>query len=133
MRVAIEPFLDEHARFDRWARRLSLGDSAFRSREALEEAAFAPLRERRRVVAAWLQRVGPDPLELRYPGDAPALPGDGWVRVRTESHGEVRAQRRELTVGESRRRLTLIRRSEPAPGGATLHVTMGFSAASEEP
>ena len=126
MQEEIAPHLEELARFDRWARRLSLADSAFRSEDALEEAAFAPLRRRPRVVAAWLERVGPDARALRHPHDAPALPEDGWVTVRTEALGELVAQRRAMTVGGREAPVTLIRRSRDAPGGAVLHVTMAF-------
>lgn len=128
LRTDVEPFLDEHARFDAWARRLDLAESAFRSREALVEAAFAPLRERPRVVAAWLVREGPGPTELRYPPGAPSLPADGWVRVALPDHplDEVHAQRCRLPVGEEDRELLLIRRSRVASGGATLHVTTAY-------
>ncbi len=129
MRMAIEPYLEEHARFDRWARRLSLGDGAFRSQAALQEAAFAPLRERGRARAGWLVREGPDAQELRYPEGAPPLPEAGWVRVRTDEHGEVAGRRATLELEGEPRELTLVRRSRPAPGGATLHVTLGFPVA----
>lgn len=123
----IEPWLDEHARYDRWARRLGLADSAFRSRDALREAAFAPLRGRSQVRAAWLVREGPDGAELRYPDGAPALPTEGWVRVRTDHElGEVHAQQVPMTLGGEERTVTLIRRSRPAPGDAILHVTLAF-------
>ena len=124
----IEPFLDEFARYDRWARRLGLADSAFHSREGLREAAFAPLRRRRRVVAAWLERLGPDATELRYPDGAPSLPEGGWVRVVLPEHElhEVEAQRCSLTSSSGARDSTLIRRSRPAPGDATLRVTLAF-------
>ncbi len=128
LRTDIEPFLDEHARYDAWARRLDLAESAFRSREALVEAAFAPLRDRPRVAAAWLVREGPGATELRYPPDAPTLPADGWVRVLLPDHPleEVHAQRRRLRVGAEDRELVLIRRSRPASDDATLHVTLAF-------
>lgn len=124
MRAVIEPCLSEVATYDRWARRLGLADAAFRSEEALREAAFAPLQRQRLIAAAWLERDGPDRRVLRHPSDAPALPSDGWVRVVTEDLGELRAQTRDLRIGEGERRFALIRRSRPAPGGATLHVTL---------
>jgi hypothetical protein len=127
MRDAIEPYLGEVATYDRWARRLGLADAAFRSEEALREAAFAPLRRQRRVAAAWLEREGPDARELSHPAGAPALPEDGWVRVVTEDLGELHAQRRHLRIGEREREFTLIRRRRPAPGGATLHVTLALA------
>ncbi|MCB9592954.1 MAG: hypothetical protein H6719_09505 [Sandaracinaceae bacterium] len=128
LRTDIEPFLDEVARFDAWARRMDLAESAFRSREAMAEAAFAPIRDRPRIVAAWLVREGPGAMELRHPADAPTLPEDGWVRVLLPDHplDEVTAQRRELRVGAEARQLVLIRRSRPAPDRATLHVTLAF-------
>ncbi|MCA9610141.1 MAG: hypothetical protein KC619_31305 [Myxococcales bacterium] len=128
LRTDIEPFLDEHARFDAWARRLDLAESAFRSREALVEAAFAPLRERPRVVAAWLIREGPGATELRYPPGGPSLPDDGWVRVVLPDHplDEVQAQRCSLHVGDEDRPLVLVRRTRPATGGAMLSVTTAY-------
>lgn len=130
LRPELEPLLDEHARYDRWARRLSLGNSAFRSPEALYEAAFAPLRGRSQVLAAWLEREGPDATDLRYPEGLPAAPTDGWVRVVTDHElGEVHGQRTSLSLGGEAQTVLLIRRSRPAPGGATLHVTLAFPAA----
>ena len=128
LRTDIEPFLDEHARFDRWARRMEIAESAFSSREALQEAAFAPLRDRRRVIAAWLVREGPDATELRYPEGAPPLPEDGWVRVRLPEHAleEVYAQRTSLQIGGEARSLILMRRTQPAPSRGILHVTLAF-------
>lgn len=128
MRPQIEPFLDEFARYDRWARRLGLADSAFHSLEGLREAAFAPLRRRPQVVGAWLERLGVDATELRYPDGAPALPEEGWVRVMLADHGleEVEAQRSSLTFSSEARAVTLIRRSRPAPGEAVLRVTLAF-------
>jgi hypothetical protein len=124
----IEPFLDDFASFDRWARRFGLADSAFHSREALREAAFSPLYDERRVMGAWLVREGPDATELRYPDGAPSLPEDGWVRVALAEHelAELYAQRRSMTFAGEAREVTLIRRSRPAPGDATLHVVMAF-------
>lgn len=124
----VEPFLDDFANFDRWARRFGLADSAFHSPDALREASFAPLREQRRVVGAWLVREGPDATELRYPDGAPSLPEDGWVRVvlSTSELTEVYAQRCSMTFAGEAREVTLIRRSRPAPGDAMLHVVMAF-------
>jgi len=128
VRTEIEPFLDEHARYDRWARRLEIAEAGFRSREALREAAFAPLRDRGRVVVAWLTREGPDATELRYPQSAPGVPEGEWVRVLLPEHEleEVTARRATLTIAGEERELLLIRRSRPAPGDAVLHVTLGF-------
>lgn len=131
MREAIDPYLDELAAYDRWARRLGLADSAFHSEEALREAAFAPLRRERRVHVAWLTREGPDARRLRYPDNAPPCPEDGWVRVVTEPLGELKAQQRTMTIDGEARALTLIRRTRPAPGEGTLHVTMGFGSTVE--
>jgi hypothetical protein len=130
LRGAIDPHLAELAAYDRWARRLALGDSAFRSEEALREAAFAPLRDERSVAAAWVEREGPDGHALRYPDGAPALPPDGWVTVRTEELGELEVQRAALRIGEETTPCLLIRRSAPAPRDATLHVTLAFASSS---
>jgi hypothetical protein len=130
LRAAIAPYLDEMAAYDRWARRLGIAEPAFRSEDALREAAFAPLRRRPRVAAAWLEREGPDARTLRYPDDAPALPDDGWVRVVTDELGELHAQRRRLAIGHAaERELTLVRRSRPAPDEGILHVTLAFAPA----
>ncbi len=127
MREAVEPYLDEMAEYDRWARRLSLADAAFRSDEAMEEAAFAPLRTAPRVAAAWLVRAGPDAHLLTHPEGAPALPEDGWTRVRTDALGMVDAQAKTMRIDGREREYLLIRRSAPAPGEATLHVTLAFT------
>jgi hypothetical protein len=125
-RSEIEPHLDVFGDFDRWARRLSLADSAFRSEEALAEAAFAPLRDDARVLAAWLDREGPDPAHLAHPEGLAPPPSEGWVRVRTEELGELEARRATLEKGDRPRSCLLIRRSAPAPGSAILHVTLAF-------
>ncbi len=127
LQAEVEPHLADVAAFDRWARRLSLADSAFRSHEALEEAAFAPLRDDERVAAAWIVREGPDARELAHPASAPAQPEEGWVRIRSEALGELDARRATLRLGREERECLLVRRSAPAPGGATLHVTMAFA------
>lgn len=126
MREAIEPRLAAFGEYDRWARRLGLADSAFGSEEALSEAAFAPLRDQSDVLAAWLVREGPDAHTLAHPPGAPSLPADGWVRVTTESMGELEGRHAMLPFGDHTRQCLLIRRSAPAPGDATLHVVMAF-------
>lgn len=127
LQTEVAPYLTDVAAFDRWARRLSLADSAFRSHEALEEAAFAPLRGDERVAAAWIVREGPDARALAHPSSAPAQPEDGWVRIRSEGLGALDVRRATLRLGREERACLLVRRSAPAPGGATLHVTMAFA------
>lgn len=126
-REMAEPYLEPLATYDRWARRLSIGDVGFRSEAALNEAAFAPLRRERRVVAAWLDRVGPDARSLRYPDDAPPRPDGGWVRFVTEDLGELDGQRAELSVGDRSGEFVLLRRTRDAPGSARLEVTLAFA------
>lgn len=126
MREALEPRLPAFAEYDRWARRLGLADEAFRSEEAMSEAAFAPLRERTDVAAAWLVREGPDARRLAHPSDAPPLPSDGWTRVLTEELGALEARHAVLHIEQRPRQCLLIRRSAPAPGDAVLHVTVAF-------
>jgi hypothetical protein len=127
VRALVEPHLEGFAEYDRWARRLALGDAAFRSEEALAEAAFAPLRGDATVVAAWIEREGPDAHTLVYPEGAPPRPASGWVRVRTETLGEIEAQTATLRAGDANERdCVVLRRSAPAPRGATLHVTVAF-------
>lgn len=127
LREAVEPHLAELAEYDRWARRVALGDSAFRSEEALEEAAFAPLRGHTTVAAAWLERRGPDAHELAHPASAPPPPADGWIRLRTRELGELEAQRARLRIGQREQVWLLVRRSAPAPRNATLLVTLAFA------
>lgn len=126
MQALVAPHLEAFAEFDRWARRLSLADPAFRSEEALEEAAFAPLRGDRRVAAAWLVREGVDPRTLAHPSDAPAPPEDGWTRIRVQPLGELDAREATLRIGGEERACLLVRRAAPAPGEATLTVTLAF-------
>jgi hypothetical protein len=128
MRAAVEPHLEKVAEYDRWARRLGLADPAFRSEDALAEAAFAPLRDDSDVVAAWIDREGPDARSIAYPDDAPALPRDEWERVRTEELGDLEARYAAIRVGDEERRCLLVRRSAPAPGDAVLRVTLAFPA-----
>ena len=127
VRRAVEAHAEDFARYDRWARRLGLADSAFRSEEALAEAAFAPIRRDRDIAAVWLVREGPDARALRHPEDAPDLPGGGWVTVVTEPLGPLEAQQTSLTVGGEARDAILVRRSRPTQGDATLHVTIAFA------
>jgi hypothetical protein len=126
MRDALEPRLDAFGEYDRWARRLGLADEAFRSEESLAEAAFAPVRDRDDIVAAWLVREGPDGRSLAYPDDAPPVPRDGWVHVQTRTLGEVEGRHAVLHLDQRARQCLLIRRSAPAPGDAILHVTLAF-------
>ncbi|MEC7522408.1 MAG: hypothetical protein VYE22_21150 [Myxococcota bacterium] len=121
-RRAVEVHLDDFAAYDRWARRLGLADSAFRSEAALAEAAFAPLRQEEDVIAAWLIREGPDARSLRSPDGAPPPPGSGWVTIQTEGLGALDAQR--APIGDER--ATFIRRSRPTQGDATLHVIVAY-------
>lgn len=127
MQALVAPHLDAFAEFDRWARRLSLADAAFRSDEALEEAAFAPLRGDGRVAAAWLVREGVDPRTFAHPRGAPAPPEDGWTRIRADPLGDLDAREAALPIRGRERPCLLVRRSRPAPGGATLHVIVAFA------
>lgn len=122
----VEPHRVDFVDYDRWARRVSLGDAAFRSEEALREAAFAPLRERPNVLAAWLERRGPDAHLLARPASAPRPPDDGWVPMRVRELGQIEARIATLRLGDTERRCLLVRRSAPAPEGATLVVTLAF-------
>lgn len=128
MRPLVEPHLTAFARYDRWARRVETANSAFRSDEALEEAAFAPLRRQRDVAAAWLVREGLEARTLSHPSTAPPLPEDGWVRLLTESLGEIHTQQRRLIVGERETLFILVRRTRAATDGTALHVAMAFAA-----
>jgi hypothetical protein len=107
--------------FAPWARRVAASETTFSSREALEEAALAPVRRRDDVEGAWIERRGPDPAIYAHPPRA-LIPGDlGWRRVRVEGMGEVDVAR----AGER----VYVRRTSAAPGGAVLVVTMAFSPA----
>lgn len=132
LQEAVAPHLEEMAAYDRWARRVALADSAFRSEAALEEAAFAPLRGRPAVVAAWLRREGPDPHELTHPRSAPELP-EAWTRVQSSELGPLEVQRATLRIEGVERPCVVVRRSGPAPGGATLHVTLAFAEGASAP
>ncbi|MGE0787982.1 MAG: hypothetical protein AB7S26_20070 [Sandaracinaceae bacterium] len=126
LRTAAEPFLEPHGRFDRWAERIALGDSGFRTEASRAETAFAPLTEEPRAVCAWIVREGPDPSELRYPAGAPAAPTEGWTRLSADDDA-LSAQARTIEIGGTARNVTLVRRTHPVVGGATLHVIVGFA------
>ncbi|MGF1468094.1 MAG: hypothetical protein ACFCGT_18380 [Sandaracinaceae bacterium] len=126
MRALAEPHLAEMASFDRWARRLGLGDGAFSSEDAMREAAFAPLRRRGRAVAAWVHREGVDGLRLAYPDPSLELPRSGWVRVRTDELGELRVAEHPLDLPAGAGPWLLLARTRPAPGEATLRVVLAF-------
>lgn len=105
--------------FDRWARRIAASDTTFASRATLHEAAFAPLRGSEAVLAAWIERRGPDPQMLAHPPRASLPASLAWRRVRAPGLGEV-----EVAIDERRE---YVRRVSPAPGGATLLVTVAFA------
>ena len=135
-RERIEPYLDRFVEFDRWSRRFEIAGAAIRSREALEETAFAPIRRDPRIAAAVIEREGPDPMELRYPGGAPDLPSEGFVVVRHERLNSVFVLERAIEVSEEVRRdgengpvnCVILRRRGPAPEGGSLIVTVAFRA-----
>ena len=87
---AAEPHLQSFARFDHWARRATQIDSVLRDRDALNEAAFAPIRHTRAIVAAWIELKRRHGLMLALP-DKTALPEDpGWVAIRHPRLGPLR-------------------------------------------
>lgn len=76
------PHAETVARFDRWARRVASASQAWRSRTALAETAFAPIRTDHAILAAWIAREG-EPT-LGHPAGA-ELPADlHWAHVRVE-------------------------------------------------
>jgi hypothetical protein len=114
------PRLDSFARFDEWARRTALGDPAFRSRAALEETAFAPIRHGEEGVAdAWIIRRGTeDRILALHDRQGPPAP-DRWIDLRTAMPSGIRAAR----AGE----LLLLTRTERAPDGAVIDVTVAYA------
>lgn len=121
----IHPHLEAFARYDRWARRLASADHAFRSKRALHEAAFAPLRQKVGVAAAWLERVGPDAGLVAYPSDAGRLPRMGWTKVAAPLLDRLTVQVRRLP--RRRTPVLVLRRTASTPDGAELHVAVAFS------
>jgi hypothetical protein len=108
--------------FERWVSRLCSSDTAFASRDALMEVAFAPVRNRKDVAGAWIERRGPDPELLAYPEGA-LVPGRlAWRRTRVQGWGVV-----EVAELDGRRYLRAAQRL----GSATIVVTMAFVRAPE--
>jgi hypothetical protein len=105
--------------FERWATRIATSDTQFPSREALEEAAFAPVRRREAIAGAWIERRGPDPASFAHPPGA-TIPGDlGWARVNVDGRAVEVAQ-----AGERE----WVRRRLDGVGGGTLLLTLAFRA-----
>lgn len=71
----VAPHVDRVARFDRWAHRVASASGAWRSRSALEETAFSPLRGDAEVRAAWIERPGET--VLAYPAGMAPPPAHG--------------------------------------------------------
>ena len=81
LRQRAEPLLADFERFDRWARRTLAADLALRDPVALEEALFAPIRRDDAIVAAWVERVGPDARAAGFRLESP--PEVDLVRLRS--------------------------------------------------
>jgi hypothetical protein len=73
------------ARFDRWARRVASASQAWRSRSALTETAFAPIRTDPDVLGAWIAREG-EPT-LSHPHDTALPEGLRWTHARVDGLG----------------------------------------------
>jgi hypothetical protein len=123
LRAALRPHLDAVEAYDGWARRLGLAEGAFRSDASLEEAAFAPLASGRgAAVAAWITLSGPRDLALRWPGDAPGLPEEGWRRARLPTLGPVELRAFEVDG----RAVVLLRRERESVAEGRLAVTQAL-------
>lgn len=112
---------EEFDSFERWSRRIASAETTFGSREALEEAAFAPVRRQEGVVGAWIERAGPDPFRLAHPRQAIVSPELTWRRARLDGLREY-----EVAVLEGTR---FMRARSETTGGAMLVVTLAFSGA----
>ncbi|MEZ4326794.1 MAG: hypothetical protein R3B40_16380 [Polyangiales bacterium] len=138
LRAQAEPFLREFETFDAWARRNLDADLALRDERALTETVFAPIRRERHVVAAWVEREGPDPRHVALRTEV-ALTFD-WVELRgVPMLARLEAAAAELTDPRSRPRapepvLILSRRVSSARGGGAVRVTVayGLSGAASE-
>jgi hypothetical protein len=114
------PRLDSFGRFDEWARRTALADPAFRSRAALEETAFAPIRHGEEgVVDAWIVRKGTEDRILALHEHAGPPAHDAWMDLRNATPEGVRVAR----AGE----VLLLTRSARGPDGAVIDVTVGYA------
>ncbi len=110
---------DEFDSFERWSRRIASAETTFRSRAALEEAAFAPVRRQRGVVGAWIERVGPDAWSLAHPRRAALSSELTWRRARLDGLREY-----EIAVSEEAQ---YVRARSETTGGAMLVVTLAFT------
>ncbi|MDD9937040.1 MAG: hypothetical protein OXT09_25745 [Myxococcales bacterium] len=85
-----EPHLERFGRFDGWARRASSGNQVLPEGEAIGETIFAPVRNDRRVLAAWVTRGGSRGRTYTLP-DAVVVPEPTpWVSLRTAELGPLR-------------------------------------------
>ena len=135
LRGRAEPYFREFERFDAWARRSFDADLALRDPRALAETLFAPIRREREVVAAWVERDGPDARTLGLRTEE-ALSGDGdWVAIRGVPMLD-RLEVMERTVPDKREwrapdvnAILLSRRVASARGGAPVRVTVAYDPA----
>jgi hypothetical protein len=114
------PRLDSFGRFDEWARRSALADPAFRSRAALEETAFAPIRHGEEgVVDAWIVRKGTEDRILALHDHTGPPAHDAWIDLRNATPEGVRVARAGAVL--------LLTRSARGPDGAVIDVTVGYT------
>lgn len=129
------PHLALFAAFDRWARRAGQSEEVLRDKNALGEAMFAPIRNQRSVLAAWVQIEGDRARLLALPSASAAPTPERWIALHDAALGALRVATAEpcpLAITRSRStdsqgRCVLIARMHAAPPQRAITVTMAFS------
>lgn len=137
VKASAEPHLAAFVEFDPWARRVALGDPAFRDDRAFVEAAFAPLREQRAVANAWIERRGTYARTLAMHPEVPAPPDARWVPMRHEELGAIEVAHAALpprgSPGTSgvERPCVLVAHRDAIEDGAVVRVVVAYLLASD--
>ena len=123
-----EPRMETFDEFDSWARRASLGDSAFRNDRAFTEAAFSPIRNDRDIVNAWIVREGLSPRTVSLRGaDEPPL-ALHWMSLAQTTRPHVQAALGSFAgAGGLVREAIVVSRSEAIDDGANVRVIVAFA------
>jgi hypothetical protein len=132
----VRPYLDEFARFDRWARRAQTSELVLRDRNALSEAMFAPIRQRASVLAAFVElEEGNRRLRLAQPAKLERPAGLAWIALRDPALAGLRvalpapcpAPLAPKPDASRSRACVLIERRASTPEQAVLTVTVAFA------
>lgn len=137
VKASAEAHLTAFVEFDPWARRVALGDPAFRDDRAFIEAAFAPLRGQSAVVNAWIERRGTHARTLAMHSEQASPPDAHWVQMRHDELGPIEVAQVALpprgppgTSGVDRA-CVLIAHQDTIEDGAVVRVVVAYLLTSE--